>query len=140
MEDDGYLSCNSSASTPKESPPSHVEVESSDTVVMPVMVTEAANIEEQLASMKATLDRLSEESVEKDAQIKHKNEQIVELMKKLERKSSEASNKGSCDKDSDEESNHDEDSNDRRVSKRDSMLGSMFAEQIQSLIRNVVKA
>jgi len=34
------------------------------------MVTEATNVEEQLASMKTTLDRLSKESVEKDTQIK----------------------------------------------------------------------
>jgi len=40
---------------------------------MPVIVTEAATIEEQLASMKATLDRLSKESAKKDAQIKHQN-------------------------------------------------------------------
>jgi len=34
------------------------------------MVTEAANFEEQIASMKAMLDRLSKESAEKEAQIK----------------------------------------------------------------------
>jgi len=62
LEDDGYSSSNSSTAAPKESPSSHVEVESSDTIIMPVMVTEAANIEEQLASIKATLDRLSKES------------------------------------------------------------------------------
>jgi len=71
LEDDGYSSSKSFTATPKESPSSHVEVKSSDTVVMLVMVTEAANIEEQLASMKATLDRFSKESAEKDAQIKH---------------------------------------------------------------------
>jgi len=37
---------------------------------MPVIVTEVANVEEQLASMKATLDKLSRENAEKDAQIK----------------------------------------------------------------------
>jgi len=74
LEDDGYLSSDLSAATPWESPASHVEVKSSDTVVMLVMVTEAANIEEQLAKMKATLDRLSKESAEKDAQIKRQNE------------------------------------------------------------------
>ena len=46
------------------------ETESFDTVIMPIMVTEAANVEQQLASMKATLDDLSRESVEKHAQIK----------------------------------------------------------------------
>jgi len=56
--------------TPKESPSSHVELESSDTVIMTVMMAEAANIEVQLTSMKATLDRLLKESVKKDTQIK----------------------------------------------------------------------
>ena len=41
---------------------------------LPTMVVEAANFEEQLVSMKATLDRLSEETTEKDAQIKHQND------------------------------------------------------------------
>jgi len=45
----------------------HAEAESSDTVVMPVMVTEVANLEEQSASMTATLDSLSRESAETDA-------------------------------------------------------------------------
>jgi len=83
LEDDGYLSSNSSAITPKESFPSHVEVESSNTIVMPVMVTEAINTKKQLANMKATLDRISKASAEKDTQIKRQNEQIAELMKKL---------------------------------------------------------
>jgi len=41
---------------------------------MPSMVREDANIEVQLASIKATLDSLSKESAEKDAQIKRQNE------------------------------------------------------------------
>ena len=114
LKDDGYSSSDFFAATPKESAASHVEVESSDTVIMPVMVTDAANIKEKLGGMKATLDRLLQESAEKDAQIKHQNEQIAELMKKVEKKSYEASNKGSCDEDSDKESNHDEDSDDER--------------------------
>jgi len=48
----------------------HAEVEFSDTIIMPVMVTMTTNLEKQLASMKATLDRLSKESAEKDTQIK----------------------------------------------------------------------
>jgi len=48
----------------------HAKAESSDTVIMPIMVAEAANIEEQLASVKATLDNLSRESAKKEAQIK----------------------------------------------------------------------
>ena len=45
------------------------EAESSNTVIMPAMMTGAANLEEQLASMKATLDRLAKESVEKATSI-----------------------------------------------------------------------
>jgi len=36
---------------------------------MPVMAIEIANLEEELASMKATLERITKESLEKDAQI-----------------------------------------------------------------------
>ena len=61
-------------------------------------------------------------------------------MNKLEKKSSEASNKGSGDKDSYKESNHDEDSDDEHIPKRGSMLGSMSVEQIQILIANAIKA
>jgi len=41
---------------------------------MPVMVTKATNIEEQLANMKATLESLAKESLEKDAQTKCQSE------------------------------------------------------------------
>ena len=61
-------------------------------------------------------------------------------MKKLKEKSSETSNKGSGDKEFDKECNHDEDSDDGRVTKRGSVLDSMSAEHIQSLIANAVKA
>jgi len=37
---------------------------------MPIMVMEATNVEEQFANMKATLERLAKENLEKDAQIK----------------------------------------------------------------------
>jgi len=43
------------------------ETKSSNTVIMPVMVIEAVNLEEQLADIKANLDKLSKESAEKDA-------------------------------------------------------------------------
>ena len=81
---------------------------------MPVMVTEATNVEEQLASLKATLETLSWESVEKVVQIKHQNQQILDLIKRLEKKSSEASNKGLDEEDSNKESNHDEEPEDER--------------------------
>jgi len=87
------------------------------------MVTEAANVEEQLASMKTTLDKLSRESAEKDAQIKRQNEQITELMKRPEKKSSEASKKDSDEEDSDKESNRAEESDDERKARKDRSLG-----------------
>jgi len=44
-------------------------------------------------------------------------------MKKLDKESFEASNKGLGNEDSDKESNHDEDSDDEHVPKRGSVLG-----------------
>jgi len=67
FEDDGYSSYDTSLASSKGSLFSHVKIEFSDTVIMPVMVTAATNFKEQLASMKATLDKLSKESAEKDA-------------------------------------------------------------------------
>ena len=52
LANDGYSSSDSSLSSSKESLFLHAEVESSDTVVMPVMVTNATNIKEQRESMK----------------------------------------------------------------------------------------
>ena len=57
------------------------------------MVTKAANIEEQLASMKVALNRLLKESAEKDAQIKRQNKQIAYFAKKLMKRPIEATNK-----------------------------------------------
>jgi len=76
----------SSAATPKDSPASYAEIESPNTIIMSVMVIELTGIEEQLASMKATLDRLLKESAEKNAQIKRQSRQIVNLTKKLEKR------------------------------------------------------
>ena len=60
-------------------------------------------------------------------------------MKKLEKNSSEASNKGSGDEDSDKESNRDEDFDDERISKRGYALGSMSAEQIRAWLQMPLK-
>jgi len=101
LADDGYSSNDSSLPSSNESLSLHIEAESSNIFSMSAMVTEDANVEEQLASVKATLDRLSRESAEKDAQIKRQNGQITELIERLEKKLSEASNKGSDEEDSD---------------------------------------
>jgi len=55
MDNDGYLSSDSSSIPSKEPRSSHAEVESSNTVIMPIIVMEATNFEEQLVSMKDTL-------------------------------------------------------------------------------------
>jgi len=140
LEGDGCSSSDSSLASWKGSFSSHAKTESSDTVIMPVMVTGATNLEEQLASMKATPDRLSKDSAEKDAQIKRQNDQIVELTKKLEIKFSETSNKVSGAEDSNKESNHSEESVNDRKAKKYCSLSSMSIEKIQSLIANGVKA
>jgi len=140
LEDDGYSSSASSLLSSKESLWSHAKVESSNTIIMPVMVIEVTNIEEQLASMKATPDKLLKESVEKDAQIKRQNKQIADLTKKLEKRPIETSNKCSDVEDSDHESYYNEKSDNERKSKKDHSLVSMLVEHIQSLIANAVKA
>jgi len=92
------------------------------------MVIEAINLEEQLADMKATLDWLSKESVEKDAVIKRQNKHIAYLIKKLEKQSFRAFNKGSSSEDFDKESNNTGESNDGWKLKKDSSLSLMSAE------------
>ena len=122
LEANGYSSSDSSSTSSKKSLSFYAEVESSATLIMLVMMTEAVNFEEQLASMKATLDLLSKESAEKNTQIKSQNEQIVELRKKLKRISSEASNKDLSDEDSDKESNRNKESGDISIRKKESNL------------------
>ena len=62
------------------------------------------------------------------------------MTKRLEKKFSEASNKGSGAEDSDKESHCSEESDNDRKAKKDCSLGSTSVEQIQSLIANAVKA
>ena len=75
-EDHGYTSSDSLPPSPRELVVES-ETESSNSVIMPAMVMEATNVEEQLADMKATLERLAKENLEKDAQIKRQSEQIA---------------------------------------------------------------
>jgi len=85
MEDHGYTSNGSSPTSLRESLFSLLETESSNTIIMSVMVIEVMHEEEQLAIMQTTLERLAKESLEKDAQIKRQSAQIASLMKKLEK-------------------------------------------------------
>jgi len=119
-EDHGYTSSDSSPASPRELVVES-ETDSSNSVIMPAMVTEVTNVEEQLANMKSTLEWLTKESLEKDAQIKRQNEQIATLMKKLEKRLFEGSNKGSSSEDSDKESNRNKESDDEPNPKNDSI-------------------
>jgi len=60
-------------------------------------------LDEELANIKATLQRLCKESEEQDAQIKRQNKQIADLKKELRKRSSKVPNKGSGGEDSDKE-------------------------------------
>ena len=100
---------------------------------------QAINLKEQLASMKAMMERLCKESAQKDAQIKRQNKRIADLTKKLEKRPIEASNKCSSAEESDAESNHSQDSIEEHKSKKDSSLHLLSTEQIQSLVADAVK-
>jgi len=126
-EDDEYGSSDSSPTSSRDLVFSQVEVESSDIVIMPVMMIETINLEEQLADMN-TLDRLSKENAKKDAQIKRQSKQIANLIKKLGKLTSEAFNKCSSNKDSNKKSNHSEDSEHGCKPKNDSSLSLMSVE------------
>jgi len=80
-----YHNSDSSLSLTKKVVFSQFEAESSQTVIMPIMMIGVVNFEEEFASMTATLERLSKESVEKDARIKRQEEHIVKLLKKLDK-------------------------------------------------------
>ena len=102
-------------------------------------MNKAINLEEQLASMKVMLERLSKENAKKDAKIRHHNKQIINLTKKLEKWPLEASNKGSQSKESDKESNHSEDSDEEHKSKKESFFHLLSIEQIQSLVVDAMR-
>jgi len=58
------------------------------------MMIGAVNFEEEFASIKATPERVSKESAEKDTRIKHQEEHIPKLLKKLDKGSRTSSNRG----------------------------------------------
>jgi len=143
MED--YYSSDSSVSPPKRVVFPQSEAESSQTVIMSAMMIGVVNFEEEFASMKATLERLSTESAEKDARIKRQEERITKLLKKLDKGLHTSSNRGASSDEDEKGSNRSEASEDDGGSKKegkpqnDSSLSAMTAEQIQELIASAVK-
>jgi len=100
FEVEDYYSSDSSALPPKKVVLPQSEAESSQIVIMPAMMIGVVNFEEEFASIKATLERLSKESAEKDARIKRQEEQIAKLLKRLDKGPRASSNRGaSSDKD-----------------------------------------
>jgi len=112
---------------------------------MPAMMIGAVNLEEEFASMKATLERLSKESAEKGARIRCQEEHIVNLLKKLDKGLRASSNRGVSSDEDEKGSDGSEASEDDGGSKKgskpqnDSSLSTMTAEQIQELIARAVK-
>ena len=115
------------------------------TGIMPAMMIGVVDFDEEFASMKAMLERLSKESVKKDARIKRQEEQITKLLKKLDKGPRASSNRGASSDEDKKESNRSEASEDDDGSKKggkpqnDSSLSAMTAEQIHELIANAVK-
>jgi len=81
------------------------EAESSQTVIMPAMMIGIVNLKEEFASTKATLERLSKESAEKDSYIKRHEEHIAKLLKKLDKWPHASSNESTSSEEDEKGSN-----------------------------------
>jgi len=73
---------------------SETEAKSSKTIVMPVIIIGTNNLEEEMASMKAMLERLVKESEENEACLKLQEEKITRVIKKLEKQQVRSFTKG----------------------------------------------
>jgi len=81
-----YYSSNSSSPSAKGTRMSENEVEFSKTVVMLAIMTSTITLEEQMANMKAILEKLTRDNEEKEARIKFREENITKLTRKLEKR------------------------------------------------------
>jgi len=85
---------------------------------MPAMMVGAVNLEEEFVTMKATLERLSKESAEKDTCIKRQEEHITKLLKKLDKGPHASSNRGASSDEDENGSNRSETSKEDGGSKK----------------------
>jgi len=112
---------------------------------MPVMTIGTNNLEEEMAAIKAMLERLVKESEENEACIKSQEEKIARLSRKLEKRLARSLAKSSESEEEERASIQSETSNEEVHSKKGSKLkngGSLSlltVEQIQDLIANTVK-
>jgi len=80
-----YYSSESSSPSFKQVFQSATKAESSRTVVMSVMTIGINNLKEEMATMKAMLERLVKKNEENEARIKVHKEKIARLTRKLEK-------------------------------------------------------
>jgi len=145
-EVEDYYSNNSSWPSPKGVRMSETEVKSSKIVFMLAMMIGTTTLEEEMANMKAILEKLTRDNEEKEAHIKLQKEKIAKLTRKLGKRPAQSSTKDSESDDSEKMPIHIEASDSEKQSKKDATpkhdksSGSMTIEKIQDLIANVVKA
>jgi len=72
-----YYSNSSSSPSSKGARMSETKVESSKTVVMPAMMIGTTTLEEEMANMKAILEKLTKDNEEMEARIKLQEEKIA---------------------------------------------------------------
>ena len=85
-EVESYYSSNSSSPSPKGAHMSKTEVKSLKTVVMPAIMIGTTTPEEEMANIKAILEKLTRENEGKEACIKLQEEKITKLTKKIEKR------------------------------------------------------
>ena len=141
-----YYTSDSSSPSLKQVFQLETKVESSKTVVMPVMTIGTSNLEEEMAAMKAMLERLVKESEEKEAHIELQEEKIAILTRKPEKRPARSLEQSS-ESDKEEKTFVQSEASDEKVhSKKGGKLNNdgspnlMTVEQIQDLIANIVTA
>jgi len=82
---EGYYNSNSSSSTPKQAFQLKTKAESSKTVIILVMTIGKNNWEDEMAAMKAMLEKIVKESIRNEVHFKLHEEKIARLMRNLEK-------------------------------------------------------
>ena len=59
------------------------EVETSKTIVMPIMMAGITTLKEEMANMKVIVEKLTKDNEEKEARLKLQEQKIAKLIRKL---------------------------------------------------------
>ena len=143
---EGYCSSDSSSPSLKQVFQLEIEVESSKTIIMPVMTIVISNLKEEMAAIKAMLEKFIKENEEKEARVKLQAEKITRLARKLGKRLAGSFTQNSKSEDEEKASVQSEHSDEEVRSKKGGQLKnigcprSMTVEQIQDLIPITVKA